>query len=305
MVDPNDITRYNLSHRELEFYLTFWVCVAGKTAKTISAALERFWTDLGCKPSPFKTLQQLSQKQIAAKLKKHGIGCYNQKAKTLYLLAHSNFNLRTCTVEDLESISGIGKKTSRCFIMHSRKEANCAGLDVHLLHFLRDLGLQNIPNSTPGSSRKYKEIEAEFLKLCQLVNKPPAKLDLLVWRVYSQHTHLKKRLILFFKDKGDKMNEQLYLACQIQEETSSDRLVISKLMDGTSFNARVPYWNVIPVKDSPVKSAWLLVEVLGKDEKNGKTMVKLPSPALNLGHNVCVSAKDMKTVAEIQGQTKE
>ncbi|MCK9458511.1 MAG: hypothetical protein M0R80_02560 [Proteobacteria bacterium] len=203
MVDPNDITKYNLSNKQLEEHLVFWICVAGKKASTISVALEKFWT--GTLGNPFEVLRKLGQKRIANKLKKCGIGCFNQKAKTLYLLARSNLNLRTCTVDDLESVWGLGRKTSRCFIMHSRKDADCAGLDVHILKFLQDLGM-NVPNATPGSKKKYKEIEASFLRLCKLVDKPPAKLDLLIWRVYSQHTHLKKKLVFYLKSKCGKLS---------------------------------------------------------------------------------------------------
>jgi thermostable 8-oxoguanine DNA glycosylase len=198
MVNPDKITNYNLSKPRLEELLAFWVCVAGKTAKVIARNLDAFFTDahkeLGIKRlQPFRVLGLLGEKKIAQKLKEHGIGCYNAKAKSLYNLATRNLNLRTCTVGDLEEIHGIGSKTSRCFVMHSRPDAKCAGLDVHCLRFMGDLGY-DVPKSTPGKKR-YREIEAKFLAICDRMERNPPDFDLIVWRIYSKHKHLKRKLV--------------------------------------------------------------------------------------------------------------
>lgn len=92
-----------------------------------------------------------------------------------------------------------------------------------------------------------------------------------------------------------------YLACQIVEETSSHRVVTGKLMDGSSFSIRVPYWDVVAAKDSPIRAGWLLVELLGEDLENNKSTVKLSAPDMKLGHNICVSNKDLRRVVDIQG----
>ncbi|MCK9458510.1 MAG: hypothetical protein M0R80_02555 [Proteobacteria bacterium] len=90
-----------------------------------------------------------------------------------------------------------------------------------------------------------------------------------------------------------------YLACQIIKETSSMRVVMGKLMDGTSFSINVPYWDVVAVKDSPIQAGWLLVTVLGEDLENNKSTVRLSAPDLKLGHNVCVSNADLRQVMDI------
>jgi len=94
------------------------------------------------------------------------------------------------------------------------------------------------------------------------------------------------------------MSEQVYVGCVIVEENSVERLVKSKLFDGQDFEIRTPYWSVVPVTDSPTKAAWLLVEVLGKDEKNDKIFVKLPAPSLSLGHNVVVAKNNTASPSE-------
>lgn len=37
MIDPNHITNYNLSEKELQYNLMFWLLVAGKTAKVAAS----------------------------------------------------------------------------------------------------------------------------------------------------------------------------------------------------------------------------------------------------------------------------
>ena len=116
-------------------------------------------------------------------LKKHGVGCYTHKARTIYELVHSGLGLDTCTAEELEKIYGIGMKTSRCFILHSREGAQYAGLDTHILKFLRAEGY-DAPKSTPPK-KKYLELEKIFLKIAKNKKKLPADLDLEVWNAYS------------------------------------------------------------------------------------------------------------------------
>ena len=88
------------------------------------------------------------------------------------------------------------------------------------------------------------------------------------------------------------MSDQVYLKCQIIEETKAERTVVSKLFDGTSFEIKTPYWNVATKEDN----AWLLVQVMGRDVKNNKLSVQLPSPALTLGHIVSVAIADTTNV---------
>ena len=82
--------------------------------------------------------------------------------------------------------------------MHTRKNARIAGLDTHLLRFLKDLGYE-VPNSTPGSNKLYKKIESQYLALVDKTDYSPAELDLVIWRVYSKHPHLKDRLLGVFR----------------------------------------------------------------------------------------------------------
>jgi endonuclease III len=153
MINPNKITNYNLSEAELQRQLVFWVLVAGKKAKTIAQRMKCVFNQLGDNNTkPFDLIKTISKNNkgydwLAEILKNNGIGCQNNKARSLIELAHSDLNLKNCTLDELESIHGIGRKTSRCFILHTRENAQCSGLDTHILHCLRDIGY-NVPKST-------------------------------------------------------------------------------------------------------------------------------------------------------------
>jgi thermostable 8-oxoguanine DNA glycosylase len=183
MIDPSNITNYNLNTHQLEEHMIFWILVAGKTAKTISSRLEKVLESIDEKP--WKSFQAIRNYKgdFANLLKENGIGCFNLKASGIKQLANSNLNLHTCTVDDLEKIKGVGNKTSRCFIVHSRQNAPYACLDTHVLKYLRDQGY-DVPKGTP-TGRKYREIEQIVLRLAQEAQMTPAAFDLMIWNNYS------------------------------------------------------------------------------------------------------------------------
>jgi thermostable 8-oxoguanine DNA glycosylase len=117
-------------------------------------------------------------------LKSFGIGCYNNKAKSMWDLVNKGLDLKKCSVEDLESVHGIGPKTARCFIIHSRKNARHAGLDTHILKFLREKG-HEVPKATP-TGKKYRELEGVFLDYADKSGKSVAEFDLDIWRHYAK-----------------------------------------------------------------------------------------------------------------------
>ena len=187
MIDPSRITNYSMTEYELQEMVIFWVCVAGKTAFTIARCLDSLLEEIGAKTEhPFDVIVNIPDKELAVKLKDNGIGCYTLKARAIKELATSDLNLRQCSVDDLEKIYGIGMKTSRCFIMHSRPDVQCAGLDTHILKFLRDEG-HEVPKSTPGTKKKYLELESLFLDYVKKSGKTAAEFDLEIWRKYSKN----------------------------------------------------------------------------------------------------------------------
>lgn len=187
MVDPINFTNFNRTDKELEETIIFGLLVAGKTALTTSRMLEALLRDFNhIGDSPFEILRHFELDKIprlSVVLKDYGFGCYNMKAKGLYELVRSGLNLRTCTIDDLEKIRGIGMKTSRLFVLHTRKDAMCIPLDVHILHYLRDNGY-DVPKTTPGSKKKYLIIERLCIQLARKDRKTCADWDLDIWNKY-------------------------------------------------------------------------------------------------------------------------
>lgn len=187
MIDAANITNYNLFYNELEANMIFWVLAAGKNgtrAAKITNDMMVMWELLTGVSKPFKMLRMLSLEETIAKCAFHGTGCQKSKGRSLFEISRSGLDLRTCTAEDLEKIYGIGMKTARCFIIHSRENAPYAGLDTHMLKHLRSLGY-DVPKNTPSSNKLYLTIEKIVLNLARESGKTPADFDLSVWNKYK------------------------------------------------------------------------------------------------------------------------
>lgn len=187
MIDPINFTNFERSDSELEEALLFALLVAGKNALTTARLLDRFLNDyshIGDTPFEIFSKFELTRlPKLSIALKDYGFGCYNSKAKGIYALVRANLNLRTCSTDDLEKIHGIGMKTSRFFILHSRLDAKCNPLDVHILRYLKDLGY-DVPKVTPSSKRIYLNIEKICIQLAKQAGKTCADWDLGVWNMY-------------------------------------------------------------------------------------------------------------------------
>lgn len=196
MVDPNNITDFNATDEKLEEYIIFWVLVAGKNATTTAKSMELLFNRLNREyyglpqsiRTPFNLIKNFINNEgfmaFVQLMKTCGFGQFNQKARYLEDLVNSRIDLRTCTVEDLEAIKGIGPKTARCFLLHNRPGQRLAGLDTHILKYLASLGY-DVPKSTP-TGKKYREVEALFLKVADEKGMEPADLDLKIWLHYKQ-----------------------------------------------------------------------------------------------------------------------
>ena len=191
MIDPSVITVENATDWELEELILFWVCAAGKNGRTAARCLENLMETVeGHYWGPMKAIFMAAYKfNLPFLLRDHGIGCYMSKARSMLELAVAvgshKLDLRTCSADDLEKIHGIGMKTSRCFIIHSRPGARYAGLDTHILKHLRAAGVENVPKSTPSSKKEYQRLEKEVLRLADKAGLSPADFDLRIWNKYS------------------------------------------------------------------------------------------------------------------------
>lgn len=194
MIDPANITRFDCNDRYLEEVAFFFIAAAGKNgtfaAKVVNDAIFNPATGLNILPSKF--IRFFNDRSVEIILRYHGLGCYRSKSKAMkdlaYLIRTKLINLRTCSTKELEVIKGIGPKTSRGIIMHTRRGARCACLDRHILSFLREQGI-DAPKNTPSSLRLYIKLEHAFLEICDKLKKEPAELDLEIWNDRKTKSH--------------------------------------------------------------------------------------------------------------------
>jgi len=191
MIDPTKITNYNRTEDELEEFLVFAILVAGKTAKTQAKKLEEFYNGrleygkVFQKYSLFEWINYLVHtNSLTIEMMRYKLGQYKRLYKALSGVLRFEGWLDEVSVEDLESVNGIGSKTARFFVLHSRKDVRHAVLDVHILKWMRGQGY-SAPKQTP-TKKKYAILESQFLTEAWKREMTPADLDLMIWKSFSQ-----------------------------------------------------------------------------------------------------------------------
>jgi len=155
-VKPERITDFNRTDEELQSFLIFAIAVAGKNADSVAPKVNRMLADW--KTEPF-TFLRTYRRDIDSIMRQWKMGPYDQRMIPA-MNGIIDLDLRSCTISDLEAIKGIGPKTSRFFMLHSRPDQEMVVLDVHLLRYCRQKFRMKVPKSTP-SGKRYLAIEAE------------------------------------------------------------------------------------------------------------------------------------------------
>ena len=198
MIDPTTITKFDRTESELEEFLLFCVLVAGKDSKVQAKKLEQFLhRDVFHSSSPLSQIKSLVEftkyDLLMSWIKDCKLGQYRRIYKCFKELLTLHGKLSFCSVLDLEAISGIGPKTARFFLTHTRPNQQFAVLDTHMLHYLRDQGFSGIPKTTPNG-KTYQRCETLVLACAKEAAISPADFDLMVWNKYSKNgnNHLDK-----------------------------------------------------------------------------------------------------------------
>lgn len=183
MIDPTAITKYDRTHAELEELLLNAITFAGKNARQQAAKMHILFD--AKKGSPFASVRVWKKSGVLVeRLKEIKIGKYSLLEKSFSQLAHSGIDLAVCTVEELEVFPGIGAKTARLFVLHSRKSQEYAVIDTHMLKEMRSLGMTKLKTTPTG--KKYAELEARLIAhLKKNGIKDFAKYDLGIWKKYA------------------------------------------------------------------------------------------------------------------------
>ena len=205
MINPEQITKVDRTQDEKQAFLIFTVAVAGKTAKTVAPKVNEFVAELvKLKKSVFRRMEAHTildvtrlmfelgnESELLGRLMDVKMGKYTTLMSMFAYLAANDVNLDTASPAELERIPGVGQKSSRFFILHTRSNPEpMAALDTHILKFLNANGV-DAPLATPSSPTLYARLEKEFINLYERYVRDDFKgtiadFDLRIWIYYSQ-----------------------------------------------------------------------------------------------------------------------
>lgn len=153
-----------------ESFLFFAVAVAGKTASVTSKKINAVLNEVmeGKRGSIFKTIKEKYEnnnyKDFLLILQKHKTGKYNTLVRFTKDFINKDINLNNTTVEELESLTGVGKKSSRFYMVYNNaSNKDYAVLDTHILRFMKRFGVRT-PKNTPTGNH-YDRLEKIYLKI--------------------------------------------------------------------------------------------------------------------------------------------
>ena len=193
MIDPKKVTNYKRNKTQLQEWLLYCVCVAGKKSEIETRKLAGFLRDgrMGFNLSPFNLIRKLlgisscEADGLKQNLCKYKIAPYQQRYNSFVdCVTLLPDDLSEVTIEQLQEVRGISTKTSRFFLTHSREDFNEPVLDTHILRFLKDVG-HDVPSSTPQNPNVYQRVARIFKKEADLAEMSVTDFDLQVWTKYS------------------------------------------------------------------------------------------------------------------------
>jgi len=179
-INPTQITKYDRSEGELQAFWIFCIMVAGKNSDYAARVVSKLLSQ-NKDQNPFAYMRRLSPQGLHNALVASKCGQYHRIHRAIS--ESLELDLRTCTLEDLMGVYGVGPKTARFFLLHTRRECECAVLDTHILSWLRNHGVEDAPKSTPQKKEIYHRFEQTFLNLIPVYypNCSVAEADLLIW----------------------------------------------------------------------------------------------------------------------------
>ena len=187
MINPHDITNYNRDVAELQAFLLFAISVAGKKSAEIAPKINSFCLNAVTVDDeqipPFQYIKDLFAADLLEDvLRDHKLGKYEVLRRACFDILF--LDLKSCTIKQLESCHGIGPKTARFFLLHSRPSQRCVVLDTHLLKWVRLNIDATAPKQTPTCPEKYLKWEKKVID--HLGDIDYAKFDLEVWTSYAK-----------------------------------------------------------------------------------------------------------------------
>jgi|6_EtaG_2_1085325.scaffolds.fasta_scaffold08408_4 hypothetical protein len=223
-INPDQITKFNRTEVELQLFFVFCVLVSNKNSLRTANIVNKMFqfdavTRFGLKVieehprlsdegihAPFQVIHIMIKNGMLRQWLEHWkTGQYTRICKCLEEIHSMRLRrelglavgvLRYATVDQLEQIHGIGPKTARFFVVHSRPNQPYAVLDTHVMTWLNQQHSECWPDvyintDTPTKPHFYNLFETLFLGECQKWNLSPSELDLLIWRYQKGGTNMK------------------------------------------------------------------------------------------------------------------
>lgn len=188
MINPAEVTNYNRTQYELEEFILFCINVAGKKSAIEAPKLEVFIErakDITKESTPFNCIRKLIKLGRLNEIMHWAkLSPYAQRYNS-YVAVVKIKDLQIVTLNRLLQVPGIGLKTARFFLSHSREDFDEPMLDTHILRFLRDQGYSDAPKSTPSNENTYHYFANIFKNIARQLGKSVTDLDLEIWKQYS------------------------------------------------------------------------------------------------------------------------
>ena len=189
MINPAKVTNYNRTQYELEEFILFCINVAGKKSAIEAPKLEVFIErakNITKETTPFNCIRKLIKLGRLNEIMHWAkLSPYAQRYNSYVAVAKVK-DLQTVTLNRLLQVPGIGLKTARFFLSHSREDFDEPMLDTHILRFLRDQGHADAPKSTPSNENTYRYFANIFKNIARQLGKSVTDLDLEIWKQYSK-----------------------------------------------------------------------------------------------------------------------
>ena len=188
MINPAEVTNYNRTQYELEEFILFCINVAGKKSSIEAPKLEVFIErakNITKETTPFNCIRKLIKLGRLQEIMHWAkLSPYTQRFNS-YVSVVAIKDLQTVTLNRLLQVPGVGLKTARFFLSHSREDFDEPMLDTHILRFLRDQGYSGAPKSTPSNVGIYNYYANVFKMFARTLGKSVTDLDLEIWKKYS------------------------------------------------------------------------------------------------------------------------
>ena len=189
MINPAEVTNYNRTQYQLEEFILFGINVAGKKSSIEAPKLEVFIErakNITKETLPFNCIRKLIELGRLQEIMHWAkLSPYKQRYNS-YVAVSKIQDLQTVTLNKLLEVAGIGLKTARFFLSHSREDFDEPMLDTHILRFLRDQGHKDAPKSTPSNVDIYNYYANAFKMHARTLGKSVTDLDLEIWKKYSK-----------------------------------------------------------------------------------------------------------------------